>query len=156
MSAAQVFYTRRTITQCPVMLVVEPQQEATDFSPPILLSDPFEAEYCRALFIAVSLKVTASPFFTWMVADRKGKVLGFGAPPAKEIRDGGERCCSSASCRWRESRHRINTERGLQHRKYMLPCHIQHDLKLQLWAQDGHLEKKNCFLLFFFKCVSLQ
>lgn len=35
-----------------------------------------------------------------MVADRKGKVLGLGAPPAKEMRDGGERCCSSA---WRRS-----------------------------------------------------
>lgn len=55
-----------------------------------------EAEYCRALFIVTSLKVTFSPFFSSMVADRKGNVLGLGAPPAKEMREGGERCCSSA------------------------------------------------------------
>lgn len=55
-----------------------------------------EAEYCRALFIIVSSKVTVLPFFTSMEADLKGKVLGLGAPPAKEIKDGGDRCCSSA------------------------------------------------------------
>lgn len=57
---------------------------------------PLEAEYCRALFIVTSLKVTFSPFFSSMVADWKGNVLGLGAPPAKEMSDGGERCCSSA------------------------------------------------------------
>lgn len=39
-----------------------------------------------------------------MVVDWKGKVLGLGAPPAKEIRDGGDCCCSSALYRWRETR----------------------------------------------------
>lgn len=67
----------------------------------ILIPHPFEAEYCRALFIAVSSKVTVCPLFTVMDADWKGKVLGLGAPPAREIRDGGDRCCSSASSRWR-------------------------------------------------------
>lgn len=61
------------------------------------MAHPFEAEYCRALFISVSLNVTVCPFFTWMDADWKGKVFGFGAPPAREMRDGGDRCCSSAS-----------------------------------------------------------
>lgn len=59
---------------------------------------PLEAEYCRARFMVASLKVTAGPSFTSMVADWKGKVLGLGAPPAREIRVGGDRCCSSASC----------------------------------------------------------
>ncbi len=68
------------------------------------VSHPLEAEYCRALFIAASSKVTVCPFFTLMLADWKGKVLGFGAPPAKEIRDGGDRCCSSASHRWEQRR----------------------------------------------------
>lgn len=60
-------------------------------------SHPLEAEYCRALFIVTSSKVTVCPFLTVMEADWKGKVLGLGAPPAKEISDGGDRCCSSAS-----------------------------------------------------------
>lgn len=63
------------------------------------VSHPLEAEYCRALFIVTSLKVTFPPFFSSMVADWKGNVLGLGAPPAREMRDGGERCCSSALCR---------------------------------------------------------
>lgn len=67
-----------------------------------MVSHPFDAEYWRALIIITLFKVTACPFFTSMVADSKGKVLGLGAPPAKEIRDGGERCCSSALHRWRE------------------------------------------------------
>lgn len=61
------------------------------------LPHPLEAEYCRALFIVASSKVSVGPFFTSMDADRKGKVSGLGAPPAKEIRDAGDRCCSSAS-----------------------------------------------------------
>lgn len=69
---------------------------------PVLVSHPFDAEYCRALIIITLFKVTACPFFTSMVADSKGKVLGLGAPPARLIRDGGERCCSSALHRWRE------------------------------------------------------
>ena len=72
-----------------------------DSSIPVSASHPLEAEYCRALFIATSSKVIVCPFFTWMVADWKGKVLGLGAPPAKEIREGGDRCCSSASYRGR-------------------------------------------------------
>lgn len=66
---------------------------------------PLEAEYCRARFMAASLKVTAGPSFTSMVAERKGKVLGLGAPPAREIRVGGDRCCSSASCGDKTTRH---------------------------------------------------
>lgn len=66
---------------------------------------PLEAEYCRARFMAASLKVTAGPSFTSMVAERKGKVLGLGAPPASEIRVGGDRCCSSASCGHKTTRH---------------------------------------------------
>lgn len=62
-----------------------------------MIAHPLEAEYCRALFIAASSKVTVCPFFTSMDADWKGKVLGLGAPPANEIREGGDRCCSSAS-----------------------------------------------------------
>ncbi|TNN46700.1 hypothetical protein EYF80_043108 [Liparis tanakae] len=57
---------------------------------------PLEAEYCSALFIVVSSKVSVAPLFSLMDADWKGKVLGLGAPPAKEMRDGGDRCCSSA------------------------------------------------------------
>lgn len=71
-------------------------------TPPSAISHPLEAEYCRALFIAASSKVMVCPFFTWMDADSKGKVFGLGAPPAREIRDGGERCCSSALFRRRE------------------------------------------------------
>lgn len=69
---------------------------SSSYSIPTQVSYPLEAEYCRALFIVTSLKVTFPPFFSSMVADRKGNVLGLGAPPAKEMRDGGERCCSSA------------------------------------------------------------
>lgn len=53
---------------------------------------PAEAEYWRALFIVVSSNTMLAPFFTLMVADWKGKVLGLGAPPASEIRVGGDRC----------------------------------------------------------------
>lgn len=66
---------------------------------------PLEAEYCSARFMAASLKVTAGPSFTSMVAERKGKVLGLGAPPAREMRVGGDRCCSSASCGHKSTRH---------------------------------------------------
>lgn len=66
---------------------------------------PLEAEYCRARFMAASLKVTAGPSFTSIVADRKGNVLGLGAPPAREIKVGGDRCCSSASCGNRTTQH---------------------------------------------------
>lgn len=78
-------------------------------APSALTPHPLEAEYCSALFIVTSLKVTFSPFFSSMVAERKGKVLGLGAPPAREIRDGGERCCSSATRRW-DARNQEETQ----------------------------------------------
>lgn len=40
------------------------------------------------------------------MADRKGNVLGLGAPPAKEMRDGGERCCNSALWDTKETKHK--------------------------------------------------
>lgn len=67
------------------------------------LTHPLEEEYCRALFIMVSSKVSISPFFTWMEQDWKGNVLGLGAPAAKEIMDGGDLCWISA-LGWRGAR----------------------------------------------------
>lgn len=57
---------------------------------------PAEAEYWRALFIKSSPISTVVPSPMVMLAVLKGKVLGFGAPPAREISDGGDLCINSA------------------------------------------------------------
>lgn len=77
-----------------------------------VLFHPLEAEYCRARFMPASLKVTACPFFTSIVADWKGNVLGLGAPPAREMRVGGDRCCSSASSRHKTTQFHVRVSGG--------------------------------------------
>lgn len=57
---------------------------------------PAEAEYWRALFIRSSPISIVAPSLMVMLAVLKGKVSGFGAPPAKEINDGGDFCINSA------------------------------------------------------------
>lgn len=58
---------------------------------------PAEAEYWRALFIKSSPISTAFPCPMATVAFLNGKTLGFGAPPAREMRDGGDLCINSAT-----------------------------------------------------------
>lgn len=57
---------------------------------------PAEAEYWRALFIRSSPISIGVPCPMSTVALLNGKTLGFGAPPAREMRDGGDFCINSA------------------------------------------------------------
>lgn len=76
-----------------------------------------------------------------MVAERKGKVLGLGAPPAREIRDGGERCCSSATRRW-DARSREDTQRKKLEGLKMRMSLQKHKSKFDLEGTTNYMEKQ--------------